>query len=217
MSEKMKVKDFVKKVQHMDLRVMKRGKNEHHKSTFSTLKDVLTVLNPILKEYDVLIRQRPVFKGERGWEFDTTIEIGDDSETDSLPIYGAKESKMAMQYIASTITFFRRHALIAKFNLICADDDGNVTLPPRPKKEDKKAAGDRKQTIEEMKRAFAALKVTVKELEARHQMEVDSFGDAQISDLQTVYQSMKKGGKPKEEFFNMAQFNFGIDPQEPLL
>src|SRR3990167_4542420 len=216
MPELMKVKDFVRTVQDLagGVRIKKRGKNPHYNSKFSNLEDVLTFLNPLFKEHKVLLEQVPVWKLKEGkgeWEFDTTLEIEGDLKTYSLPIYGAEESKMQTHFLAATITYFRRIHLIAIFNLICSDDDAAATLPIQPK--DPVNTGVSKKTLDDLKRAFASLNVSVKEIEKRYTKDIDKLSMAEVNDLKLAYDSMKdkKNPKPKIEFFKPDAVEFQMD------
>lgn len=100
--------------------ILKDKNNEHFKSHYFDINDVLTMLRPILNDLGLVLDQ-PI----RGSVIKTIITNVDNAEV-------AVESEMDLpnvtnpQHLGSAITYFRRYMLQSALALEAADDDANV-------------------------------------------------------------------------------------------
>lgn len=114
--------------------VKKSAKNPHFKSSYADLTSILETINPILQECGLLVTQHP-----HDDVLVTTIYHAESGEfMQSEQVLRMKDANNPQQQ-GSAITYARRYALAAIFNLNQeeSDDDGNA------------AAGIKVQTVKE--------------------------------------------------------------------
>lgn len=87
---------------------------------YAGLKEVWTVVAPLLRQNDLVITQSPSI-GDRGHVFSTTIYHTKSGEwmTEQMPLILQKDDP---QGIGSAITYYRRYMILSMFGLIPDDD-----------------------------------------------------------------------------------------------
>lgn len=112
----------------------KNADNPFFKSEYADHPTILNMVRPILAKHGLALAQS---YGEAGLTTTLTHESGEWMMTDPLPI---KAEKMTAQGIGSAITYARRYAVCAIFNIAGeSDDDGNAASEA-PKQEQKPAS-----------------------------------------------------------------------------
>lgn len=117
----MKIYSKLQKIQDENIKIEKDGKNPFFKNQYSTLNEVLSKLRPALEKEKLVITQLGTIDG-------ITTRVADSESGEFIdsfiPYIGATD----MQKLGGAITYARRYALIAMFNLESEDDDGNTAV-----------------------------------------------------------------------------------------
>ena len=116
------------KIQEENIKVLKDAKNPFFKSNYTTLNEVLEKIRPSLSKNKLALTQISIPDGLKTVLVDT--ETGESIES-IVPYIGTTD----MQKLGGAISYARRYALIAMFNLESEDDDGNsaVMTPAKAK------------------------------------------------------------------------------------
>jgi|SRR6185437_1715511 len=191
-----KIEEFVLLVQKSVCKVKRTQENDHLKSKYADLEDVLELLNPYFTEHGVLVEQYPTFQDGLGWVYCTKLTAGDEHKEYFHPLLGL-ETKTPMQSLGSAETYARRYSLKGIFKLVDSDDDANAVTPAGgPSK------SARKSEVEKMLRAFAALNVSKSEVESVVQQDAEHFTISDMESLKSVYLAIKGGKKKLADFLN---------------
>lgn len=114
--------------------------NQLQSSTYSTLDDIESVLDPICRDHG-LIREYSSKSNEKGWACQvlTVRHVGGYKEIYESPYMplDTSGSKNNQQGAGSVAKYGRRYALIGAFNIYHVDDDTDATGQPDAAKEDK--------------------------------------------------------------------------------
>lgn len=100
--------------------VKKTAQNDHFKSNYADLTSILNTINPVCQELGLLITQHP--DGDELITRITHVESGEWMQSEQ--VLRMRDANNPQQY-GSSLTYGRRYALAAIFNLNQEDDDGN--------------------------------------------------------------------------------------------
>lgn len=122
--------DLLKKLQLIQNEigfVKKDATNPYHNSSYSTLKQVLMTVNPVLEVHKMGLKQRSrISPKENTIVIETTVFDLEDGENDSMELE-ITQTKGDPQATGSAITYGRRYSIILMLGLESEDDDGNST------------------------------------------------------------------------------------------
>jgi hypothetical protein len=99
------------------------AKNPHFKSDYATLESTINAIKPFMTKYGFSVVQSIVEKEHMYLETTLMSEFG--SLITTVPMIVTKND---MQGLGSAITYARRYALLAVFNIGSEDDDGNLAV-----------------------------------------------------------------------------------------
>jgi len=105
------------KIQRKDITVEKVGENQHFKSSYATLNEVIAKIKKPLNDESILILQLPEKDGLRT----TLIDTEDDTKVECFMPYVELSSA---QKLGSNNTYNRRYSLITLLGLEDVDTDG---------------------------------------------------------------------------------------------
>lgn len=132
MSEQKTLNEALASIQALGLKAKESGKNPHYNSTYSELEDVWEVLRKPLMDNDIVVTQLvEIPELPQNILVTTATHIPSGTAIKStIPLITSKDD---MQGLGSAITYARRYALSAMFNIVTSDDDGNGTVGSAPK------------------------------------------------------------------------------------
>jgi hypothetical protein len=112
----------------------KSAKNDHFKSKYATLEDVMDACQDILNEHDFYITQ-PVMIIEGDYVVRTILThmTGDTIQDHGVPLTGWREAKNPSQALVAATTYARRCGLSSLVGITPEDDDGNSSTSNKPK------------------------------------------------------------------------------------
>lgn len=124
-------------VQNECRKVIKDGKNPHHRSNYPTLESVIdTLAEPLAKNKLVVTQVLSMnnIEGDNAWLLKTTVSLTDKDQHDVFftPIFGVESANNKMQALGSAMTYSRRYSLMGYFNLAPTDDDGESLTHNKP-------------------------------------------------------------------------------------
>ncbi|WP_312688407.1 ERF family protein [Brevundimonas nasdae] len=108
--------------------IKKAAKNEHFKTKYADLAEVVEAVVPALNEHGIGVIQNAVNDGEWVSITTTLLHEGGSSVSSTLRL---RPSKTDPQGVGSTITYGRRYSLLAMTGAAPEDDDGNASSGPR--------------------------------------------------------------------------------------
>lgn len=112
-------------------KALKANKNDHFRSKYADLGNVMDACLPALNEVGIALIQ-PTGTDERGNFVETILIHGESGEQLScrVPLILGKND---MQGFGSAVTYARRYGLMAMAGIAPEDDDGNATAASAPK------------------------------------------------------------------------------------
>lgn len=188
--------DFVLFAQKTVTKVKRETENEHFKSKYADLEDVLDLLNPLFQQHDVVLVQSLEKDTTGAWVLRTEMTKGPNVRAWFFPIM-LPDSKNPMQALGSAFTYARRYSLKGIFKLVDSDDDAESVAPA-----DLSAKPARKSDVDKMLRAFASINVSKEEIEARAKLDTDQFTSEEMADLMKVFKKIKDDKEDKKKFFS---------------
>lgn len=120
-------KAFVASQKSMEA-IKKATKNDHFKSKYADLAEVVEAVVPALNEQGVGVIQNAAYEGD--WVSVTTTLLHETGASVSS-ILRLRPSKSDPQGVGSAITYGRRYSLLAMTGTAPEDDDGNAASGPR--------------------------------------------------------------------------------------
>lgn len=108
--------------------IKKAAKNDHFKTNYADLAEVVEAVVPALNEQGIGVLQNAVNDGE--WVSITTTLLHESGSSVSSTLR-LRPSKNDPQGVGSAITYGRRYSLLAMTGAAPEDDDGNASSAPR--------------------------------------------------------------------------------------
>ena len=152
MEEPKNISQALLKFQELVGSIAKDGKNPHFKSKYATLTALQEAIREPLQEAGLIVRQKPTAEG-----LETVVCHAESGECDAFVTPIVSASNTAQAY-GSGITYARRYALGAYFNLIVDEDDDGAKASKQPRSDQsqpiqrKMTAGQRKGLLEQMQK-----------------------------------------------------------------
>ncbi|MBI5954432.1 MAG: ERF family protein [Chloroflexi bacterium] len=123
----MTIYDKIAKIQDEVQNITKDAKNSHFGNTYATYEQVMEVLHPILRKYDLLVCHSfgtPIFESHIAVV--TTLKgIGESKDELSTTLH-IQTLRNDPQAAGSSITYAKRYSILAMLGLGTEDDDGNA-------------------------------------------------------------------------------------------
>lgn len=192
----MKLQQSIISIQKEVQKVIKDGKNPHHKSSYPTLESVLDTINDHLHKHDIgLVQYCDKLKTDDGvfvWVLASELWKDDEKLVYFMPLFGIQDSKNPMQALGSCITYSRRYFLMSFFKLAPTDDDAEALA----KKKVQKMNFDATKMLDN----FAKYDVRKEDIENTYG-ELRKLSDSAKEELRAIYQALVDGAKPSQ-FFN---------------
>lgn len=112
-------------------KAIKSNKNDHFRSKYADLGNVMDACLPALNEAGIAVIQ-PIGSDEQGHYVETVFIHGDSGENIQcrVPLILGKND---MQGFGSAVTYARRYGLMAMAGIAPEDDDGNAAAASAPK------------------------------------------------------------------------------------
>lgn len=108
--------------------VTKDSKNDHFKSRYASLENVVAAIRPACLEAGLLVTQAAGAPTERGLIPVETLLIHTESGEWMRSVLPMPVTKADAQGVGSAITYACRYSLMAVFNIPPVDDDGNAAV-----------------------------------------------------------------------------------------
>lgn len=119
-------------------KALKQNKNDHFRTKYADLGNVMDACLPALNEAGIAVIQ-PTGEDDRGRYVDTILIHGETGETLTcrVPLILQKND---MQGFGSAVTYARRYGLMTMAGIAPEDDDGNAAAAAAPKRDGDKSA-----------------------------------------------------------------------------
>jgi len=129
-------KAYVAAQKSMDA-IKKAARNDHFKTKYADLAEVVEAVVPALNEHGIGVIQNAVNDGD--WVSITTTLLHESGSSVSSTLR-LRPSKTDPQGVGSAITYGRRYSLLAMTGAAPEDDDGNAASGPRQERREPTAA-----------------------------------------------------------------------------
>lgn len=132
--------EIIAKIQDEVGNIKKDSQNPHFKNTYASYEQVLEVLNPILRKYNLVIYHgfgTPIFENQIAV---TTEIVNIDKNLGLTTTLYIPITKLDPQMAGSAITYAKRYSILAMLGLGTEDDDGESAVA-RPQETNSYATG----------------------------------------------------------------------------
>lgn len=126
--------EIIAKIQDEVGNIKKDSQNPHFKNTYASYEQVLEVLNPILRKYNLVIYHgfgTPIFENQIAV---TTEIVNIDKNLGLTTTLYIPITKLDPQMAGSAITYAKRYSILAMLGLGTEDDDGEGAVRPQETK-----------------------------------------------------------------------------------
>lgn len=186
--------------------IAKNQKNDHFRSGYADLAQVLSIVTPALQEQDLLLVQRVTRTfgyphpesstfaptGNASVDYNLTTEVVDTRNPDEVFLVSMEYPLVSKdsndpQKLGGALTYARRYSILTLMGAAAEDDDGNKAATPSPKKA-AASAPDKKQLTEKVTELWgitgpAELASVTQEVLGK---EINSFKDITVSELSAL-------------------------------